>query len=382
MKGMFRALGLRLTLDGRGVGAPDVAAGASQAIWDWAVAGLQAPPAWTEGEIGAGLCRVSTIAAAGGSSRLFRTVVHRPDEWDRTMAWQTTVDLVVGQQVEVGVAVEHDVHDPSLLPVPLQPPLLELLRGFATSGALSGDQRVTVGAQAVVGTEGVAHFIESVLLDPERVLPVLLFTAIKEHDGVFMPEGTDPSLVARELCGLAHLYLMPRVEDTHKLTKRLGLLSAYDGAVRLYWPDFHLTDRPPRHPLHLRPRLTTSTILSIIRRIVDSGARVYEPPAGTQTLLASRWRQLGRERIAQVLASKTAPDGRLAALTAELERAMEETVRVTEAHETARLELDRAHRLIGELSRLRESGNGAWDQAGVEAMRAAISAASGPVPAA
>lgn len=371
--GMFRALGARLTLDGRGSDVPDVASGAAQAIWEWAVAGLDAPPTWTEGDITSGRCHVSAVSSSGSARTLYRTVLNRPDEWDPTMAWQTTIDLVEGQTVELGVSVDQEVQDPSVLPVPLQPALVTLLRGFAARGAWAGTQRVSGGAHAVVGTEGTAHFVESVLMDRGRTLPVLLFTAIKEHDGVFMPEGTDPSRVAQELCGLAHVYLMPRVEDTHKLTKRLGLLSAYDGAVRLYWPNFDPADRPPRHPLHLRARLTTSMILSIIRRIVDSGARIYRPPPGTQSLLALRWRQLGRGRIAETLAGDTTPTRRVAALTAELEQAISETVRLSQELETARIELDRAERLIRELTRDGNGDRGTWDQAGMDAMRSAIS---------
>lgn len=375
---MFRALGARLTLDGRGADVSEGAAGAVQAIWEWTVAGLDAPSAWADGEFAGDGCHVTTVTSQGSARTLYHAVVHRPDEWDRTQAWRTTINVVASDHVEVGVAVDQEVHDPSVLPVPLQPTLLTLLRGLASRGAWAGSQRISAGAQAVVGTEGVAHFVGSVLMDGGRTLPVLLFTAIKEHDGVFLPEGTDPSLVARELCGLAHVYLMPRVEDTHKLTKRLGLLSAYDGAVRLYWPMFDPADRPPRHPLHLRARLTTSTILSIIRRIVDASARVYLEPTGARTLLTLYWSRLGRERVAETVSSQAAPARRLAALTAELERSIAETERMSQELETARIELERAQKLIAELTRGRNGDRSEWEQAGVDAMRSAISVADRP----
>jgi hypothetical protein len=93
---------------------------------------------------------------------------------------------------------------------------------------------------------------------------------------------------------------MPRVEDSHRLTKRLGMLSVYDGAVRIYWPRFRLSDPPPRHPLHLRQRLNTASGPAIIRRVVEAGARSYRPPDGTATLLAIRWREHEEERIAAI----------------------------------------------------------------------------------
>jgi hypothetical protein len=374
---MFRALGARLTLDWRGVDTQGVATGAAQTIWSWAARGMDAPRSWTEGAFTDGICRLTTVASRGAQRELLRTIVHRPDEWDQTMTWRITVDMVCGEKVELGIAVDQEVRDPSILPVPLQPPLVELVRELVDRGAWAGSQRAVVDAQAVVGTEGTQHFVDSVLLDSGRVLPVLLFTAIKEHDGVFMPEGADPSLVARELCGLAHVHLIPRVEDTHKLTKRLGLLSAYDGAVRLYWPHFRLTDRPPRHPLHLRSRLTTATVLSIIRRVVDSGARVYRPPAGTQSLLALRWRRRERAHIIETAQADATPAHKVAELTNELDHAIDENVRLAQELETVRIELDRAQRLITELTE-RDGDASSWDQLGMEAMRAAITVPAQP----
>src|SRR5262249_38536966 len=156
------------------------------------------------------------------------------------------------------------------------------------------------------------------------------FSAIKEHDGVFMPESTDPSLVARELCCLAHVFVLPRVEDTHKLTKRLGQLSAYDGAMRLYWPQLRLTDRTTRPPLHPRTRLTTASVLGMMRRIVEAGARVYRPPAGTTSLLALSWRHEEQRRIGARILGETNLQRSVAALNRELEHAVNENVRLAQ----------------------------------------------------
>ena len=360
-------------MDWRGLDSAGVTVGAVAAIWEWATAGLGAPHAWTEGELSDGRCHVSALHAVGTTHELYRTVVHRPDEWEPSMVWRITVDLVHSpHKVEVGIVVEQDLVDQSVMPVPLQPPLVALLRGLAERGALAGSQRITASAQAVVGTEGVAQFIDTVLLDHDRTLPVLLFTAIKEHDGVFMPESTDPSLVARELCCLAHVYVLPRVEDTHKLTKRLGQLSAYDGAMRLYWPQFRLNDRTMRHPLHLRSRLTTATVLGTMRRIVDAGARVYRPPAGTTSLLALSWRR--GEHAGDANLQRSVP-----AIIQELEHAINENVRLAQELESAQIELDRAKRRLTELSvHGADPGIAGWQRLGVESMREAISTPLSP----
>ena len=346
------------------------------AIWEWAAAGLDAPRAWTEGELTDGRCHVDALHAAGNTRELYRTVVHRPDEWEPSTLWRTTVDVVHSpHKIEVGVVAEQDLLDPAATTMPLQPPLMELLRTLAQRGACAGSHKVSAGAQAVVGTEGVARFIDTVLLDPERTMPVLLFTAVKEHDGVFMPESTDPSLVARELCGLAHVYVLPRVEDTHKMTKRLGQLSAYDGAMRLYWPQFRMTDRTTRHPLLLRTRLTTASVLGMMRRIIEAGARGYRPPAGSQSLLALSWRRQEQRRIGAQILGETGLQRTVAALNQELEHAINENVRLSQELESAHIELDRARRRLAELSAdAADPGIAGWQRVGVDAMRDAISA--------
>ena len=333
-----------MVLDARAATTPESADRAVQAAWCWAASGLsEVPQEWHEGEFGDDVTRVRCVLAEEGERRLFRTVVHRTDSWDASLLWRTTVDILVDQsRVECGVAVDEEVPDQRVVPSPLRPPLVGLLQALTRIGARAGSQRVSLEPQAVVGTDGGQRFVDHVLLDRGRHLPVVLFTSIKEQDGVYLPQGADPSLVARELCALAHVHLMPRTEDTHKLTRRLSLLSAYDGAVRIYWPGFSLNDQPPRHPLHLRSRLNTSSVPAIIRRVVDAGARAYRPPRGTQTLLAARWRAQELERIAAMAGTG---EGELGALRAQLRFAIDENVRLTEELESLhdRLEHARAH---------------------------------------
>ena len=347
---MFRALGARVVLDWKGLGGSEVAAAAVQAVWGWAARGMtSAPASWQEGEFADEVSRVQCLHAADNGRELFRTSLHRPDEWDTTIVWRTTVDLLRTEDVvECGIAVEQELNHHRLAPSPLQPPLLALLRQLVSRGARAGSQRVSSEVQGVVGTDGVVHFIDHVLLDRERRLPVLLFTAIKENDGVYMPQGTDPSLVAREMCGLAHVHILPRAEDSHKLTNRLHQLSAYDGAIRIYWPRFHVSDPPPRHPLHLRTRLNTTSVPAIMRRIIEAGARAYRPPAGTQTLLAMRMRGLERERIFGLLSAETDPEAQQATLDRELLHIIDENVRLAQEVDTLRDELERLQRRLDE----------------------------------
>ena len=358
MSGMFRALGARVVLDWKGADGAEIVAEAARTAWRWATHGMMAAPGdWQECDLTEGATRVRCSHAADEGRELYETWLAKPDDWDPAITWRTVVDLVrSASRVECGIAVEQQLSDHRIAPSPLQPPLLGLLQELVEHGALAGSQRVSPQPQGVVGTDGVAHFIDHVLLDRDRRLPVLLFAAVKEQDGCFMPAGTDPSLVARELCGLAHVYLLPRAEDTHKLTKRLHLLSAYDGAIRIYWPRFQLTDPPPRHPLHLRNRLNPTSVPAIIRRIVEAGARAYRPPDGTQTLLAMRWRERELERITALVAEQADPAKQVGVLDRELLRIIDENVGLAQEVEALRDELERAHRRLDDAGTLPSDG--------------------------
>jgi hypothetical protein len=299
---MFRALGARLTLDHKGVAGAALFEAAAQRMWNWATEGLKTKAdLLTPGDIKEDGVEVHVIRSDSGGRSLCRISMQRMDEWDPSIAWLTTVDAVrTGNVVDIGVSVEQDLRHLRVPPSPLVPPLVELLHGFVNQGASAGTQRLHATPQAIVGSEQIDSFVQSCLLDPGRRLPVVLYSAKKEEDGVYPTDAGSPVLTARELCGLAHVFVMPRVEDSHRLTKRLGMLSVYDGAVRIYWPRFRLSDPPPRHPLHLRQRLNTASGPAIIRRVVEAGARSYRPPDGTATLLAIRWREHEEERIAAI----------------------------------------------------------------------------------
>ena len=337
---MFRALGARLTLDYKGVAGVALFEAAAQRTWHWATSGLKtATDLLMEGEVQEDALKVSVVRCDSGSRSLCRVIVYRPDEWDPSILWLTTVDVVrTGDTVEVGVCVEQDLRHLRVPPSPLAPPLVELLHDFVEEGATAGTQQLRATPDALVGSERIDSFVQSCLLDPGRRLPVVLFSATKEEDGVYPPDAGNPALTARELCGLAHVFVMPRVEDSHRLTKRLGMLSVYDGAVRIYWPRLRLSDPPPRHPLHLRQRLNTASGPAIIRRVVEAGARSYRPPDGTATLLATRWREREQDRIAAIT-SDPDPARQASLLRDELLRVIDAKVALEHEMETLRHQL-------------------------------------------
>jgi hypothetical protein len=355
---MFRALGARLTLDHKRVSGVALFEAAAQRSWLWGTTGLKtATDLFAEGEVQEGGVSVNALRCDAGNRSLCRIAVHRPDTWDPSTLWLTTVDIVrTDDSVEVGVSVEQDMSHHRVPPSPLHPPLVDLLHDLVAGGATAGTQRVHSTTESVVGSEQIDALVQGCLLDPGRRLPVVLFSANKEQDGRYPPDAGDPALTARELCGLAHVYVMPRVEDSHRLTKRLHMLSVYDGAVRIYWPRLRLTDPPPRHPLHLRQRLNTGSGPAIIRRVVEAGARSYRPPEGTLTLLATRWRDREVDRI-RVITSDPDPIRQASLLHDELLRAIDSNVALEHEMDALRHQLmmstDRSDRLEAELAVLR-----------------------------
>jgi hypothetical protein len=337
---MFRALGARLTLDYKGVAGVALFEAAAQRTWHWATTGLKtATDLLVEGEVQEDALKVSVVRCDSGSRSLCRVILYRSDEWDPSILWLTTVDVVrTGDTVEVGVCVEQDLRHLRVPPSPLAPPLVDLLHDFVEEGATAGTQQLRATPDVLVGSERIDSFVQSCLLDPGRRLPVVLFSAMKEEDGVYPTDAGNPALTARELCGLAHVFVMPRVEDSHRLTKRLGMLSVYDGAVRIYWPRLRLSDPPPRHPLHLRQRLNTASGPAIIRRVVEAGARSYRPPDGTATLLATRWREREQDRIAAIT-SDPDPARQASLLRDELLRVIDAKVALEHEMETLRHQL-------------------------------------------
>jgi hypothetical protein len=378
---MFRALGARLTLDSKGVPGVALFEAAAQRTWLWATSGLKtATELFAEGEVQEDAVTISAIRSDADSRALCRIAVNRPDSWDPSTLWLTTVDMVrTGDTVEIGMSVEQDMRHHRIPPSPLQPPLVALLHDLVADGATAGSQRIHAVPEVVAGTDQIDALVHGCLLDPGRRLPVVLYSAIKEQDGVYATDAGDPALTARELCGLAHVYVMPRVEDSHRLTKRLRLLSVYDGAVRIYWPRFRLTDPPPRHPLHLRQRLNTGSGPAIIRRVVEAGARSYRPPDGTTTLLAMRWREHELQRI-DAMSSDADPVSQAALLREELLRVIDANVALEHQMDSLRQQLtraiDRGDELDAELTAVRVPADSSTELTGHPASSLREAAAS------
>jgi hypothetical protein len=150
---MFRALGARLALDRKGVTGVALFEAAAQRMWLWATSGLKtAPDGLTDGELQEDGRHVTALRCESDNRSLCRLAVQRPDEWDQSTVWLTTVDAVrTGDTVEVGVSVEQDMRHLRVPPSPLAPPLVALLHDFVNEGATAGSQRLHSTPETVLG---------------------------------------------------------------------------------------------------------------------------------------------------------------------------------------------------------------------------------------
>jgi hypothetical protein len=88
-------------------------------------------------------------------------------------------------------------------------------------------------------------FIDSILLNPKRVLPVIMLAA----DGRLRSTPDTMQDLQDCLLGVAHIAALMSHEATQKLAKRLGALACSQGVVRIYYPTFTLESNPREHPI-------------------------------------------------------------------------------------------------------------------------------------
>jgi hypothetical protein len=91
----------------------------------------------------------------------------------------------------------------------------------------------------------IEDFVRDVLSAPDRRLPVVV---LSPPPGRQEPEA-NPAQLARELAGLAHVYVLSGHLASERLAETLGTgRRVPSGGARLYWPGLGGTGRPMRHP--------------------------------------------------------------------------------------------------------------------------------------
>lgn len=186
-------------------------------------------------------CRSHELTVSQGGSQLDQ-VSHStvswsyPDENDGNLLWHSRCEVSkFGGLTEFSFQLLLESIQFYIAPVEfkLQRPRLiaTLLRQFICT---HGDERLSVEPRSL-SAQGIPEFVQTHLLSRSRRLPIVVVsrTPISEKWLV------DPVELADRLAGIAQTYVLDNQWAGYALSDEIGKInSCYNGAVRLYWPDF------------------------------------------------------------------------------------------------------------------------------------------------
>jgi hypothetical protein len=157
-----------------------------------------------------------------------------------------------------------------------------LLRQFA---CVHGDTRLSMEPRGL-SAESVPKFVQTRLLSSSRRLPIVMVSRTSLSDKWLV----DPGELADRLAGIAEVYVLDDKWAGYALSEEVGkLYSCYNGAVRLYWPNFSLTEAP-YSPVYLPERATylgSRLIENIFRQLAAISAFRFLPGPVTVDALES-----------------------------------------------------------------------------------------------
>lgn len=119
-------------------------------------------------------------------------------------------------------------------------------------GLWSGGYQLSSTSQVIDSADD-AEQLSQMLADPNRKLPVFVFSTVEGDDTEKL--ALDAPAMARAMLGIAHVVILPAMY-TWYLTERFGKTrSVFGGAVRAYLPGFDATSDPYAHRLFLADHL-------------------------------------------------------------------------------------------------------------------------------
>jgi len=147
-----------------------------------------------------------------------------------------------------------------------------LLRQFE---CIHGDTRLSLEPNGL-SAQGVPDFLQKRLHSKQRRLPIVLVSRTVVSDKWLV----DPSELADRLAGIAEVYVLDDKWAAYALSNEIGkLYTCYNGAVRIYWPDFD-PKRAPYSPIYLPERIHgvgTRLVESLFRQLSAISTFRYVP---------------------------------------------------------------------------------------------------------
>jgi hypothetical protein len=273
---------------------------ATDEAWGWAH-GSPRPSRWQDGEEPGPPRTIATATVDGEEGvRLRHLDLSLGDGRFPDVTWTTSLDyLLKGDRCLFSCLITRtDPHaftnwvPGAVLTVP------RIARSVIAAGARSGYHPVSETSTQTTGGEAVDELVNGLLLDPNRELPVVLFSPYA--DGNHPVDAGERDWLAGNLAGMAHVVMLARPADTFELTYALGkTYSCFDGAVRIYQPGFTGVDSPFDHPLYLGNSVGRAVLASIRRSVVTRVCDRFAPLPQVGPLLDGHRYRRTRELLDQ-----------------------------------------------------------------------------------
>ncbi|MEA3191308.1 MAG: hypothetical protein QOD77_1890 [Thermoplasmata archaeon] len=285
----------------------------------------------------------------GTKANLFSVKVTHLDADNPLLKWQTIIEVAAASgNIEVLVTMFTGYTKPVIRPLASRGSQPRVVRSLAEKFhcAINGQRLITT---AIPGGPSADHFVERVLLDPERIMPVVVVT--KNKEGRY---PVDAKWLASILVGIAQVYVADDDAFTFSLTDRIGRpLGVFDGGVRTYWPQFRTSDSPQFHTLFLGYQLDEmyrrgdKPLFAVAERLYAlMAASLVESRTGAtaRTLIA-------QEKMAGAEKAKTIPQ-----LQAELVQRDEQIAVLTETNKGLQAQVEQLQDAMWQINALRREG--------------------------
>lgn len=302
----------------------------------------------------AAVVRWRTSAAPDSDERVWTLLWETPFTGDLDTSWVMTVKVALDSGrasviVRLGLVARGFRMSPVHLGLEPPPLVLTLLK---TLGATE-DGQVLDGEPCFASERDDGAHLAELLLDPARVLPVVVITfGARPPD---RPPGplVDPVPVARSLASIAHVVVLESTDASRALTEVVGpQLTVFGGAVRLYWPALTVTSPPRDHRLWMPRLLDERREPSLRQELFNQLMPLAVMRFSTAALEARITRMIERQRRAEIrrLSARAEEASLSVDWERELETAWSENERLREACDSLSGQLAAAHENIRTLT--------------------------------
>jgi len=235
------------------------------------------------------------------NSRMWTGTWRHPHADDPSLALISEATLAeIDGLVSFGLAIQVERTGDELSPVRFQFHAPRLPRDLIDRFQVWDGETALRSEPVPLGHADVDRFVERVLCDPTRQRPVVFISS----DERGARPAISPVDVARDLCGLAHVYHSLYSLPDRALSRRLGPLGCYGGAVRIYWPGFSTESDRYTHDLYTPARLRNWQGKPFREALRD---RLFAIAASTMAA-PSMFRELRRAARRRQLQAQDVPD--------------------------------------------------------------------------